>query len=195
MQTHHSVLACFLYTIFLDAFKFLIDKKTHLHGKCVSSFMERVMGIEPTQSAWKAEVLPLNYTCTNFRVKTNGARGRSRTGTDFKVRRILSPVRLPISPPGLIQLNGDPQATRTPDPLIKSQMLYQLSQRVIPYGWGSWIRTSAMTESKSVALPLGYTPFIRQMVERSGFEPPNQKELSYSQPRLATSLPLHHGAG
>ena len=57
----------------------------------------------------------------------NGAQGRSRTGTDFKVRRILSPVRLPISPPGLIQLNGDPQATRTPDPLIKSQMLYQLS--------------------------------------------------------------------
>ena len=147
------------------------------------------MGIEPTQSAWKAEVLPLNYT------RKNGAQGRNRTGTDFKVRRILSPVRLPISPPGLIQLNGDPQATRTPDPLIKSQMLYQLSQRVIPYGWGSWIRTSAMTESKSVALPLGYTPFIRQMVERSGFEPPNQKELSYSQPRLATSLPLHHGAG
>ena len=30
----------------------------------------------------------------------NGAQGRSRTGTDFKVRRILSPVRLPISPPG-----------------------------------------------------------------------------------------------
>ena len=24
--------------------------------------MERVMGIEPTYSAWKAEVLPLNYT-------------------------------------------------------------------------------------------------------------------------------------
>ncbi len=24
--------------------------------------LERVMGIEPTQSAWKAEVLPLNYT-------------------------------------------------------------------------------------------------------------------------------------
>lgn len=26
------------------------------------------------------------------------------------------------------------------------------------YGWDSWIRTSGMTESKSVALPLGYTP-------------------------------------
>ena len=24
--------------------------------------MERVVGIEPTSSAWKAEVLPLNYT-------------------------------------------------------------------------------------------------------------------------------------
>jgi hypothetical protein len=24
--------------------------------------VERVMGIEPTSSAWKAEVLPLNYT-------------------------------------------------------------------------------------------------------------------------------------
>ena len=59
----------------------------------------------------------------------NGAQGRSRTGTDFKVRRILSPVRLPVSPPGrgYKNLNGDPQAVRTPDPLIKSQMLYQLS--------------------------------------------------------------------
>ena len=25
--------------------------------------MEQVVGIEPTTSAWKAEVLPLNYTC------------------------------------------------------------------------------------------------------------------------------------
>ena len=25
-------------------------------------FLERVMGIEPTQPAWKAGVLPLNYT-------------------------------------------------------------------------------------------------------------------------------------
>ena len=31
-----------------------------LQTRC--SFMERVMGIEPTSSAWKAEVLPLNYT-------------------------------------------------------------------------------------------------------------------------------------
>ena len=29
-------------------------------------YLERVMGIEPTLSAWKAEVLPLNYTRFNF---------------------------------------------------------------------------------------------------------------------------------
>ncbi len=27
----------------------------------VSVLLERMMGIEPTRSAWKAEVLPLNY--------------------------------------------------------------------------------------------------------------------------------------
>ena len=30
--------------------------------KTTSLCLERVMGIEPTSSAWKAEVLPLNYT-------------------------------------------------------------------------------------------------------------------------------------
>ena len=28
--------------------------------------MERVMGIEPTCSAWKADILPLNYTCISI---------------------------------------------------------------------------------------------------------------------------------
>jgi hypothetical protein len=32
-----------------------------LHQSPVS-FLERVAGIEPASSAWKAEVLPLNYT-------------------------------------------------------------------------------------------------------------------------------------
>ena len=38
---------------------------THSAGiglSAVTSKMERVMGIEPTLSAWEAEVLPLNYT-------------------------------------------------------------------------------------------------------------------------------------
>ena len=30
--------------------------------KSLLKLVERVMGIEPTSSAWKAEVLPLNYT-------------------------------------------------------------------------------------------------------------------------------------
>ena len=36
-------------------------------------------------------------------------------------------------------------------------MLYRLSYRVT-LGWDDWDRTSEMTESKSVALPLGYIP-------------------------------------
>lgn len=33
-------------------------------------------------------------------VLDNGARGQTRTGTEFNLRGILSPLRLPISPPG-----------------------------------------------------------------------------------------------
>ena len=32
--------------------------------------MERVMGIEPTQPAWKAGILPLNYTRTMLVTRT-----------------------------------------------------------------------------------------------------------------------------
>ena len=34
----------------------------HFAIQPLPALLERVMGIEPTQSAWKAEVLPLNYT-------------------------------------------------------------------------------------------------------------------------------------
>ncbi len=55
--------------------------------------------------------------------------------------------------------------------------------------WLGWLGSDQrMIESKSIALPLGYTP---RVVEEGGFEPPNPKELIYSQPRLATSLFLH----
>ena len=37
--------------------------------------MERVAGIEPASSAWKAEVLPLNYTRTNFALRLNLVEG------------------------------------------------------------------------------------------------------------------------
>ena len=45
----------------------------------------------PNQVHYQAVLLPVNI---------NGALGRNRTGTEFEVRRILSPVRLPVSPPG-----------------------------------------------------------------------------------------------
>ena len=35
--------------------------------------MERVMGIEPTLSAWDAEVLPLNYTRSDLRRRTQSS--------------------------------------------------------------------------------------------------------------------------
>ena len=38
-------------------------------------------------------------------------------------------------------------------------------------GWGEWDRTTEMTESKSVALPLGYTP-IPLLVGGGRFELP-----------------------
>ena len=46
----------------------------------VSRNLERVVGIEPTSSAWKAEVLPLNYTRPTPKFATSaGGGGRIRT--------------------------------------------------------------------------------------------------------------------
>ena len=53
------------------------------------SFMERVMGIGPTPSAWKAEVLPLNYTRNN--TETFGTQYLSTLwwrGKDSNLRRL-----------------------------------------------------------------------------------------------------------
>ena len=50
--------------------------------------LERVMGIEPTQLAWKARALPLSYT----RIK-HGASGQNRTADT----RIFSPLLYRLS--------------------------------------------------------------------------------------------------
>ena len=42
----------------------------------------------------------MHYQAVLLPVYKDGALGRNRTGTEFEVRRILSPVRLPVSPPG-----------------------------------------------------------------------------------------------
>ena len=62
-------------------------------------------------------------------------------------------------------------------------------RKCVIFGWSSWIRTSGMTESKSVALPLGYTPFFRKCCLRqilvyhksrkksSAFSPPKKLQI------------------
>jgi hypothetical protein len=47
----------------------------------LSILLERVMGIEPTYSAWEADVLPLNYT---------------RAAADFTENRGQSPISVAV---------------------------------------------------------------------------------------------------
>lgn len=61
----------------------------------VGFLMERVIGIEPTLTAWKAAVLPLNYT----RVLVPEA---GLEPARYFYPRILSPVRLPFRHSGLV---------------------------------------------------------------------------------------------
>ncbi len=51
------------------------------------SYLERVMGIEPTLFAWEAKVLPLNYTRNRF-----DYRSKARN-----VSRLVSPHGAPLS--------------------------------------------------------------------------------------------------
>ena len=49
------------HSLLLDLWEYQINKKSL--SKAFAHFTEQVMGIEPTYLAWKASVLPLNYTC------------------------------------------------------------------------------------------------------------------------------------
>lgn len=75
--------------------------------------MERVMRIEPTLITWKAIVLPLNYTRKLVLKK-------GLEPIRYCYHRILSPVRLPFRHFSF----GVPMEIRTPDPFIKSEVLY-----------------------------------------------------------------------
>ena len=95
------------------------------------------MRIELTYAAWKAAVLPLNYT---------------RSGVS--------------------------EATRTLDPLIKSQLLCHLSYR----------------DSSDIIKPEITRVSISRWWRGTVSNRRTRRDLIYSQTRLATSLPLHHGA-
>ena len=82
--------------------------------------VERVMGIEPTRPAWKAGVLPLNYTrtATNVVPRTGLEPVREKLPTDFK-----SVASAYSATPA--NKNGREDRIRTCDPLVPSQVLYQ----------------------------------------------------------------------
>ncbi len=126
--------------------------------KLVVYNLERVKGIEPSSSAWKAEVLPLNYT------RRCGTGGRDRTGTpeehDFEscasansatpalhleaatgfepVIRVLQTHALPLGYAALIleRKTGFEPATPT---LAR----WCSTTELLPHYWASWIRTNA----------------------------------------------------
>ena len=81
------------------------------HVANCSEAVERVMGIEPTQPAWKAGALPLSYTRTTPsalpELQGNGGGGRIRTYVDYR-RQIYSLLPLTTRPP----LQGDQTAMR-----------------------------------------------------------------------------------
>ena len=77
---------------------------------------------------------------------------------------------------------GDPAEIRTPDTLLKRQVLCRLSYWVIFYSnmqrheksWQGWLDSNQrVRESKSLALPLGYTPvYSSEKRVRAGAEAP-----------------------
>jgi hypothetical protein len=80
------------------------------------------MGIEPTYSAWKADVLPLNYTRMFINIYNNGREDRIRTCDPL----VPNQMRYQAAP---LPDNGVPGETRTPNLLIRSQTLYPVELR------------------------------------------------------------------
>ena len=76
---------------------------------------------------------------------------------------------------------GDPSGIRTPDPLLKRQLLCRLSYRVRSYverrkrGVDNWLgrldSNQRMRESKSLALPLGDAPMWKEIGDRGNPDP------------------------
>ena len=79
------------------------------------------MGIEPTYLAWKASVLPLNYT----RMKV-GVTGFEPAASWSQTRRSSQAEPHPVIKL-LSYVGNETSGIRTPDNLIKSQVLYRLS--------------------------------------------------------------------
>ncbi len=86
--------------------------------------MERVMRIELTTSAWKAEVLPLNYTRIYKSTIFPGREDRIRTCDPLVPNQVLYQAEL-------LPVYGAPERSRTPNLLIRSQTLYPIELRAL----------------------------------------------------------------
>ena len=103
------------------------------------------MGIEPTLIAWKAIVLPLNYT-RKLVLKEGLEPSR------YCYHRILSPVRLPFRHFSMVPHRR--LELRTPSLKVKCS-----TTELVGRNWlGRLDSNQRVPESKSGALPLGYNP-------------------------------------
>ena len=135
-----------------------------LCGRCQNppSALERVMGIEPTSSAWKAEVLPLNYTrhlepcnsnCTTLNPSRRPFFRDAKTLTVFQSNRPDSKNLVVPS------LRWSCQPSHTPGSVLCLAAL-------------AWYKSGQKTKPTNAAiLTSGYLQRSHTLVEGVGFEP------------------------
>jgi len=84
----------------------------HLSPNHQADAVERLVGSTDTTTSTDA-IRPQSHMMVKMPAtqRKHGARGRNRTGTDFTVRGILSPLRLPVPPPGQVDYIGVCQLT------------------------------------------------------------------------------------
>ena len=124
--------------------------------------LERVAGIEPASSAWKAEVLPLNYTRYSlFSIVGPVAGGASSGGGGWIIRGFAS------HPPGRRRWRRSGRPCRSVDPRGSNPPGSPLSLSFLPHrtalaeaassGGGGWIRTTEAFASDLQSDPFGHS--------------------------------------
>lgn len=159
--------------------------------------MEQVMGIKPTLIAWKANVLSLNYTC-----KPGAGRG-TWTPTRLLSQDLKSWASTNSATPAIIRDRYWKIFPSLKFNKIKSMVTHRgfeprtlwlkvkcSTTELVGLIWLGWVGSNhRVPESKSGALPLGYSP---KNGGQGGIRTPETfRCLIYSQKRLTTSLPTH----
>ena len=124
------------------------EPRTHgLEGRCSiqlsyepTKIVERMMRIELTPSAWKAEVLPLNYIRIKLERKT-----RFELATLALARRCSTPEPLP-------HIYGDSTGNRTPVTAVKGRCLDRLTMEPHNLRTGNVLLSRAVSHQVSSAL-------------------------------------------